>query len=340
MNVEQATNVKNTSRQNNRSQQNKLPMQGASGVHLMQIFAGLTIGLSTLGAAIAVYQFIQGQTGALEWSLLAVFYFATAIGIEGGFHRYFSHNAFQGSQRVTWLMGVLGSMAAQGPVLFWAATHRKHHAFTDVEGDPHSPRLHGTGLKGRLTGMLHAHIGWLFAKEQASWAQFAPDLLRKREVVHINQSYLTWVALGLLLPALIGGLVGMSWQSAFNGFIWGGLLRIFLLDHVTWSVNSLCHTFGKQAYKVKDNSRNLPLFSLISVGGALHNNHHAFPRGARNDHQSKWQMDPSGWFIELLGLLGMATNIKRYCATSSLQPQSPAAQPSKNISDSAVNGGK
>jgi len=339
MNVGQATDVKNTATtgntapgsgsQNNHSHQKKTALQNQSGVHLMQIFAGLTIGLSTLGAAIAVFQLVEGSVGAVEWILLAGFYFATAIGIEGGFHRYFSHNAFQGNLRVTWLMGGLGSMAAQGPVLFWAATHRKHHAFTDIDGDPHSPRLHGNGLKGRLAGMIHAHVGWLFAKEQASWAQFAPDLLRKREVVQINQSYLSWVALGLLLPAVIGGVVSMSWQGAFNGFIWGGLLRIFLLDHVTWSVNSLCHTFGKQAYPVKDNSRNLPLFSLISVGGALHNNHHAYPRGARNDHQSKWQMDPSGWFIELLGLLGMATNIKRY-----------PAQPAKNVTNSAINGGK
>lgn len=295
-----------------------------SGMHLMQIFAGITVGVSTLGAFIALYQLFTAQIGATEWWLLGVFYFSSAIGIEAGFHRYFSHNAFQGTTKTTWLMGGLGSMAAQGPVLFWAATHRKHHAFTDVEGDPHSPRLHGNGIAGRFKGLLHAHIGWLFAKEQASWAQFAPDLLRKREVVQVNQSYLSWVLLGLLLPAAIGGLIGQSWQSAFNGFIWGGLLRIFLLDHVTWSVNSICHTLGKQAYQVTDNSRNLSLFSLISVGGALHNNHHAFPRGARNDHQSIWQLDLSGWFIELLGLMGMASKIKRY---------SPAETAAKSISN-------
>ena len=317
----------------------KDPIQGISSLRLMRIFAGLTIGISTLGAAIAIYQLFNNQIGWLEWSLLAVFYFSTAIGIEGGFHRYFSHNAFQGGHGVTWLMGALGSMAAQGPILFWAATHRKHHAFTDVEGDPHSPRLHGQHTIARLKGILHAHIGWLFAKDQASWAQFAPDLLRRREVVQINQSYLSWVVLGLILPTAIGGLVGMSWQSAFNGFIWGGLLRIFLLDHVTWSINSLCHTFGTQAHQVKDNSHNLALFSLISVGGSLHNNHHAFPRGARNDHQSKWQMDPSGWFIELLGILGLATKIKRH-SRSLTSNRSYLATKHSNTTHSVTNGEK
>lgn len=330
MNISNVSDVKNHS---------KNKMQEPSSLHLMQIFAGLTIGISALGAAIAVYQLFNNQIGWLEWSLLAIFYFATAIGIEGGFHRYFSHNAFQGGSGITWLMGALGSMAAQGPLLFWAATHRKHHAFTDIDGDPHSPRLHGKHTTGRLKGMFHAHIGWLFAKDQASWAQFAPDLLRKREVVQINQSYLSWVVLGLILPAAAGGLIGMSWQSAFNGFIWGGLLRIFLLDHVTWSVNSLCHTFGTQAYKVKDNSHNLSLFGLISVGGSLHNNHHAFPRGARNDHQSKWQMDPSGWFIELLGILGLATKIKRH-PSSMTSNHSYLATKHGNKTHSVTNGGK
>lgn len=278
----------------------------------MQIFAAITVGLTTVGAGVAIWQIALGQVGLLEIVLLLSFYFPTAIGIEAGFHRYFSHSAFKGNKFVTWMMGGLGSMAAQGPVLFWAATHRKHHAFTDKEGDPHSPNIQGKHLMGRIKGLIHAHMGWLFVKEQASWGKFAPDLIRSRDIMAINSSYLFWVLLGLALPAAIGGAITQTWMGAFNGLIWGGLFRIFLLDHVTWTVNSICHTVGSQPHKSDDNSRNIFLLCIPSVGGSFHNNHHAFPIGARNDHQSKLQLDLSGMFIELLGVLGLANNIKRY----------------------------
>ncbi len=274
--------------------------------------AMITVGTTTVGAAIALYQLIQGQVGKLEWILLASFYFPTALGIEAGFHRYFSHNACRGGKITTWLFGILGSMAAQGPVLFWAATHRKHHSATDEMEDPHSPHTHGQHFWGRIKGFAWSHVGWLFGKNMVSWAKYAPDLLRRREVVAINQSYFTWVLLGLALPALIAGAITGTWQGAFNGLIWGGLLRIFLLDHVTWSVNSLGHTFGRRPHQTNDNSRNMAWLCLPSVGGSWHNNHHAFPIGARNDHQSPLQIDLSGLFIEFLGLIGLADNIKRY----------------------------
>jgi stearoyl-CoA desaturase (delta-9 desaturase) len=282
------------------------------GLTSMQIFAALTVCFTTLGAAVACWQIFQGTVGILEVALLLVFYFSTAIGIEAGFHRYFSHSAFKGGIFVTWMMGILGSMAAQGPVLFWAATHRKHHAFTDKDGDPHSPNIHGRHLLGRIKGLLHAHMGWLFTKEQASWAKFSPDLVRSRDIISINSSYLVWVVFGLLLPAFIAGVITQSWGGAFNGLIWGGLFRIFLLDHMTWTINSICHTVGSQPHESKDNSRNIFLLCIPSVGGSFHNNHHAYPIGARNDHQSILQLDLSGRFIEFLGLLGLASNIKRY----------------------------
>lgn len=278
----------------------------------MQLFSALTVGFTTLGAAVACWQIYRGTVGILEVTLLLAFYFPTAIGIEAGFHRYFSHSAFRGGVFVTWMMGILGSLAAQGPILFWAATHRKHHAFTDKEGDPHSPNIQGRHLGGRIKGLLHAHVVWLFSKEQASWAKFAPDLVRSREIIAINSSYLIWVVSGLLLPALISGVITQSWSGAFNGLIWGGLFRIFLLNHVTWTINSICHTVGSQPHELKDNSRNIFLLCILSVGGSFHNNHHAYPIGARNDHQSRLQLDLSGMFIELLGLIGLAKNIKRY----------------------------
>ncbi len=290
--------------------------------NITRIVAMLTVGISTLGAVIAAYQLYAGLVSTVDLWLLGIFYFSTALGIEAGFHRYFSHNAFKGNTATTWLLGIFGSMAAQGPVLFWAATHRKHHAFTDIEGDPHSPLIHGKNITGRVKGFAFAHVGWLFANELASWAKFAPDLIRRREMIKINQSYMVWVVLGLALPALLGGLIGGSWEAAFNGFIWGGLFRIFLLDHVTWSVNSICHILGSKPHKVKDNSRNLAILCIPSVGGSWHNNHHAYPLGARNDHQSKWQLDLSGMFIELLGLIGMASNIKRYQRKAGQKEQS------------------
>lgn len=287
-----------------------------SGVTSLQLFAALTVGLTTAGAGVAVWQLVTGQVGTLELVLLAVFYFTTALGIEVGFHRFFSHTAFKGPLATTWLLGILGSMAAQGPLLFWAATHRKHHAHTDKPGDLHSPYYQSTGKKasGRIAGLFHAHMGWLFAREQASWARYAPDLLRRRELITINSQYLLWVMVGLLLPAAIGGVLSSAWEGVWRGLIWGGLLRIFLLDHVTWSVNSLCHTLGSQPHKVTDNSRNVFLLCIPSVGGSFHNNHHAFPSGARNDHQSRWQLDLSGIFIESMGRLGLARNIRRYQA--------------------------
>lgn len=290
----------------------------------MQYFAALTIGITSIGAAVAAWQLYNNQVGISEIILLSVFYFATAIGIEAGFHRYFSHSAFKGTKSATWLLGILGSMAGQGPVMFWAATHRKHHAFTDKTGDPHSPLTHGKNFSGRIKGFFHAHIGWLFAKDQASWIKFAPDLLRNRDVMSINSSYLFWLLAGLILPALLGGIMQASWQGAFNGFIWGGLLRIFLLDHVTWAVNSVCHTIGSQPHKIENNSRNIFLLCIPSVGGSFHNNHHAHPASARNDHQSWMQLDLSGLFIETLGLFKLASNIRRY---------------KKSNTDKVINGG-
>jgi len=236
--------------------------------------------------------------------LLGVFlYFTRMFGVTAGYHRYFSHRAFKTSRSFAFLLACLAQSSGQRGVIWWASNHRHHHRFSDMPQDLHSP----------VTGTLfHAHVGWLFAKEQAGWGKFAPDLIRSRDIMAINSSYLFWVLLGLALPAAIGGAITQTWMGAFNGLIWGGLFRIFLLDHVTWTVNSICHTVGSQPHKSDDNSRNIFLLCIPSVGGSFHNNHHAFPIGARNDHQSKLQLDLSGMFIELLGVLGLANNIKRY----------------------------
>jgi len=277
---------------------------------LQRRVAYASVGIPAIGFVVAMVLAAEHGIGWMEVSLLASMYFLTAIGIEGGMHRFFSHHAFKAGPIVTAFFAIAGSMAVQGPVLFWAATHRKHHAFADLPGDPHSPRLHGTGFFNGLRGLWHAHVGWLFTGGQPDWSRYVPDLLADRWVFRLNQYYPFWVLLGLIVPAAIGGAVTGSWEGAGSGLLWGGLVRIFLLDQVVWSVNSFAHIVGRRAYATKCNSGNIAFMSLLSVGGSWHNNHHFRPLYARNDHQP-WQLDPSGWFIELLAAFGLVWGVRR-----------------------------
>ena len=258
--------------------------------------------LPTLGFVLAVYDGIHFGFAPWKFVLLAAFYILTLFGVEAGFHRLISHGAY-----VTPLRGlivILGSMAAQGPAIFWAAAHRQHHAFSDDGGDPHSPRALRSGLLGALQGLWHGHMGWLIEAENVDWARFAPDLLKDRGLFSLNRNYLLWVALGLALPAGIGALVTALGGSGFlpgawEGLLWGGLARIFLVHHAVWSVNSLCHVSGRRPFRCKGTATNNIWLALPSLGGAWHNNHHAFPFTADNQF-SWWQFDFSG--IVLRGL--------------------------------------
>ena len=281
-----------------------------ASARLERRLAVVTVGAPALGFVVAVAVAAWQGIGGLELGLLLGMYLATACGVEAGFHRYFSHRSFRAGRAMTCVLAVLGSMAAQGPVLFWASTHRRHHAFTDREGDPHSPCLHGDGWKGHLRGLWHAHVGWLFTHDRRHWMKFVPDLIRDPLVFRLNQHYFLWIALGLAIPAAIGGCIASSWHGAASGLLWGGLVRIFLLDQATWGVNSLAHRFGARPHATRDNSRNLALLAFLSVGGSWHNNHHACPALARTDHRF-WQIDLAGGFIELLALLGLAWDVKR-----------------------------
>lgn len=287
-------------------------MKNGSKAQLQRRYALLTVGVPTVGALIALWQLFQQGIGWLELALLVGMYVPTALGIEAGFHRFFSHRAFRAGRFVTGALGVFGSMAAQGPILFWAAIHRKHHAFTDKEGDPHSPvpLTSAPTLKSRLRAFAHAHVGWLFSVDDTDWLRYTSDLLRDRLIFRLNYLYPVWVVLGLALPAGLAGLVTGSWEGAWRGLLWGGLVRIFLLDNVTWGVNSLGHLFGPRLHESGDQSRNIAWLALPSVGGSWHNNHHAFPGSARNDHLA-WQFDFSGLFVEALALLGLASDVHR-----------------------------
>ncbi|RAY12318.1 acyl-CoA desaturase [Actinomadura craniellae] len=270
--------------------------------------AYVTVGLPALGFVAALAFSLRYGFTLRDLALLAGMYLVTALGVEGGLHRFFSHRSFTAGPAVTAFLGVTGSMAAQGPILFWVAVHRQHHACTDRDGDPHSPRPLGPGLRGRLRGLWHGHAGWLFTIRRAGWTRHVSDLVRDRLVMKVNQYYFGWVLLGLAIPAAIGGLLGGA-EGAAGGFLWGGLARIFLLDQVTWSVNSIGHTLGNRPYRTRDNSRNVAPLAPLSVGGSWHNNHHSQPALATNRH-SFWQIDVTGMFIRTLDLVGLASDVR------------------------------
>ena len=200
-------------------------------------------------------------------------------------------------------------MAAQGPVVFWVATHRRHHAFSDQADDPHSPVPSSCGVAAKLRGLFHSHLGWLFRSELTNPMQYGPDILRDPLTFKLNQYYPLWVVLGLALPMLGSFAVTGTWIGLARGFLWGGLVRILLVHHATWSVNSICHAYGKREFETRDESRNNAWLVLSSMGGSWHNNHHAFPNSAYTGIR-RWQIDPSGWIIRLLARVGLVWNVK------------------------------
>jgi stearoyl-CoA desaturase (Delta-9 desaturase) len=236
--------------------------------------------------------------------LFAVFYLITSAGVEIGLHRYFSHRAFKCGKAVRLGLGIAGSMAGQGPVLFWATTHRRHHRHSDTEDDPHSPIGHG------VSGIWRAHLGWLFEEHRFEPGREVPDLVRDHATMLANRHYLLWYGFGLLLPALIAFAATGTAYGALEGLLWGGLLRVFVVHHLIWSVNSLCHLVGRQPWKSRDESRNLAILALPSLGGAWHNHHHAFPASATTS-LAWWQLDPSGWIIRGAEALGLVWDVRR-----------------------------
>lgn len=261
-----------------------------------------------LGLVAAIALLWGYAVGVRELVLLAVMFSVGTIGIGVGFHRLISHRSFQTSAPMRVLLVILGSFAAQGPVLYWAAIHRRHHQFSDRAGDPHSPNIRGEGFREALRGLWHAHTGWLFVHEITDWGRWVPDLLRDRAVFKANQGYFWWMFLGLLVPAVAGGLWTLSWTGALLGFLWGGLVRMFLGHHATWSINSITHLWGSRPYQSRDYSRNNFLIALFTFGEGWHNNHHAFPTSARHGLEW-WQIDINGLVIRALELLGLVWDV-------------------------------
>jgi stearoyl-CoA desaturase (Delta-9 desaturase) len=251
----------------------------------------------------------------LFWSDLIVFtimYLLTGLGITVGFHRLFTHRSFKAGNGVRATFAIFGSMAIEGPVISWVADHRKHHAFSDQPGDPHSPHVdHGHGFKGAMRGLLHAHVGWLFIHTQRGrHERYAPDLLKDPTIRWINRYFFVWAITGLVLPFMLGWIIGGTLHTALTGLLWGGAVRMLVLHHVTYSINSLCHFFGRRAYETKDESRNLFWLALPSFGESWHNNHHAFPTSAEHGLRT-WQIDTSAMVIRLLEKLGLVWDVVR-----------------------------
>jgi stearoyl-CoA desaturase (Delta-9 desaturase) len=252
---------------------------------------------------------------ALHWSDIAVFlicYLLTGFGVTIGFHRHLTHRAFKAKRWVRGTLAILGSAAIEGPVIAWVADHRKHHAFADVEGDPHSPHVdHGHGLKGALRGLFHAHVGWLFIHtHRGNKQRYAPDLMDDPLIRWIDRTFVLWVVVGLIVPFILGGLIGGSLEAALTGLLWGGAVRMLVVHHVTYSINSLCHFFGRQAFDTGDESRNLAWLSFFTFGEAWHNNHHAFPTSFEHGMR-RWQFDPSRYVIAGLEKMGLVWDVVR-----------------------------
>jgi stearoyl-CoA desaturase (delta-9 desaturase) len=266
--------------------------------------------------------------GPSDLVVAGVMYVGCGLGVTVGYHRMLTHRAFQAHAATRYTFAILGSMAVQGPVIEWVADHRKHHAHTDREGDPHSPHVgHGAGVRGALRGLWHAHVGWLWRTNgQARAYRYARELVEDRGMRRINRGFPQLVLASLALPALMGFALTGTMHGALTGLLWGGFARVLVQHHVTWSVNSICHFFGRRRFSVEDESTNVFWLALPSFGESWHHNHHAFPRSAA--HGLKWwEIDLSALVIRLMRRLGLAWDVVLIPATRQQQKlaEPPAA---------------
>jgi stearoyl-CoA desaturase (delta-9 desaturase) len=265
-----------------------------------------------LGLGFACWQGWQGILHASDLIVFAILYSATALGVTVGFHRLLTHRSFKTTGPMRALFAILGSAAIEGPVISWVADHRKHHAFSDRPGDPHSPHVdHGRGWLGALRGLFHAHLGWIFIHTQrGAKDRYAPDLQRDRVVRFVDRTFLLWAIGGLAAAFGLGVAIGGTVVAGLTALLWGGAVRMLFVHHVTYSINSLCHFFGRRSFETPDESRNLAWLAPLSLGEAWHNNHHAFPTSAVHG-LGRWQFDPSALIIRGLESVGLAWDVVR-----------------------------
>ncbi|GAA0251016.1 acyl-CoA desaturase [Saccharothrix mutabilis subsp. mutabilis] len=278
-----------------------LAEQPRSRTEMFVIRAFLVIPFAALVAAVPLT-----WGWGLSWvdvTLAAVFYTLSTLGVTIGYHRYFTHGAFKAKRALRVALAIAGGLAAQGPVIGWVADHRRHHAFSDREGDPHSPWLFGTSPVALARGFWHAHMGWLFGRDTTNVDRFAPDLLADNDIRVVDRLFPLWVALSVAVPTVLGGVITWSWWGALTAFLWAGLARISFQHHVTWSVNSICHMIGDRPFAARDRSANFWPLAILSMGESWHNSHHADPTCARHG-VDRGQLDVSArviWAFERLG---------------------------------------
>lgn len=279
-------------------------------IHRLQRRHFLLFDVAPIAGTVAALAFLFVRPfGVVEFALLFGMWLATGLGITVGYHRLFTHRTFRTTSAVAAVLAVLGSMAGQGPVVSWVALHRRHHEYSDRAGDPHSPNLSGDGVRGALRGLAHSHFLWMRRHEYPNVVHYAPDLIKDRSLMRVARLYYWWVGLGLLIPTVLGGLLTLSWTGAVSGLLWGGFVRIFLLEHIVWAINSVLHMVGTRPYRSRENSRNGGVFALITLGESWHNNHHAFPESP--SFGLHWyRLDPGYWLIWTLETFGLAWDLK------------------------------
>jgi stearoyl-CoA desaturase (Delta-9 desaturase) len=276
---------------------------------LQQRFAFATIFIPCFGLVVAIGTTLLFGISALEIGLLLAMYTLTMLGITVGFHRHFAHCSFQTNTFIRVLLGILGSMSAQGPIIQWASIHRRHHKYSDRPGDPHSPLSYLGDKWGTIRGLWHGQVAWMLNSDVTNTALFAKDLLRDPVITKVNRLYLTWVALGLAIPAIVGGVLTGTWTAVLQGFLWGGLVRIFIVNHAFWTINSIAHCYGQRPFDTDEQSRNTSWLAVANFGEGWHNNHHAFPHSALLGLKW-WQIDIGGWVILALKKVGLAWDLK------------------------------
>ena len=281
---------------------------GFAPLHVQAVILAVIV-LPFLGLVAAPF-FLWGWGFAwTDLGLLLGMYVATVLGITVGFHRLFVHRSFETYTWVKVVLAAFGSMAVQGSLFKWVAFHRRHHQHSDTPDDPHTPHHAGGGVLGALRGAWHAHIGWFFEADPPGLYDYVKDLQKSRALRVADALWPVWILLGLAIPAVLGGVIQLSWMGVWTGLIWGGLVRIFLVHHVTWSVNSACHLWGMRPYRSTDESRNSIVFGILALGEGWHNAHHAFPTSARHG-LSWWQVDVSYYLIRLMSWVGLAWGVK------------------------------
>jgi stearoyl-CoA desaturase (delta-9 desaturase) len=287
-------------------------VQPSANEALDRTVTGIVTVVPFVGLGLAGWQMWNGLLHRYDVFNFAILYVLTGLGVTVGFHRLFTHRSFKTFPAMRFLFAVLGSAAIEGPIISWVADHRKHHAFSDREGDPHSPHVnHGVGVRGVLRGLAHAHVGWLFVHtERAHRERYAPDLIADPVVSFVDKTFLVWALGGLLAPFGLGVAIGHSVRAGLTGLLWGGAVRMLVLHHVTYSINSLCHFFGRRSYATGDHSRNLAWLAPLSLGEAWHNNHHAFPTSAFHGFGLR-QLDISGLVIGTMEKLGLCWDVVR-----------------------------